>query len=92
MIFLTDLPVNIFEYLLEGSPWGVSVLMLFLYLQERKYAKELTDKMSDMLSLINNFKEKIDQQSGQWKEVTQMGMRIEQLLSLSNEIKRIIEK
>lgn len=92
MIFLNEIPVDIFKYLLDGSPWGVSALMLFLYLQERKYARELTDKMSNLLSLINNFKEKMDNQGDQWKEVTQMHMRIQQLLDISNEIKRIIEK
>lgn len=93
-MFFLQIPVdiNIFDYLLDGSPWGVGILFLFLYLQEKKYARELTQKTTELVLMINTFKEQLASQNGQWQDVTKMGIKIDHLLETANEIKRLISK
>lgn len=93
MIFLQSLDtINIFEYIMTGSPYGISVLFLFLYLQEKKYSRELTQKTTDLIMIFNNFKEKIESQHGSVSEISKIGIKIDQIVESIKEVKRIIEK
>lgn len=93
MLFLQDIvPPNIFEYLLSGSPWGISALFVFLYMQEKKYARDLTQKTTDLVIMISAFKDKIESQNAQFGDVTKMSVKIDELLKAAEEIKRLITK
>lgn len=83
-MFLTDQAMDIIlKILLEGSPWGAAVVFMFMYLQERKYSREVTAKALDLAVEISSMKDQL-------RDVKDTSGRIDKLLLMTEDIRSLV--
>ena len=92
MFIQIDPMIEIFDYVSNGSPYGVAMIFLYLYLQEKKFSRELTQKTMELLSILNSISEKVESQRTQLHDITKVSMRLENLHEIISEIKRLLSR
>lgn len=77
--------IEIIKILTEGGPWGTALLFLFLFLQERKYSRDITTKSLDLALEVNAMKDQL-------REIKDTSGRIDKLLLIAEDIKALVRR
>jgi predicted membrane chloride channel (bestrophin family) len=92
MILQIDPMIEVFNYISNGSPYGIAMAFMYLYLQEKKFSRELTQKTIELLNMLNSINEKIENQKLNAADLAKMSVRMENISEVINEIKRILSR